>query len=380
MVKTKNLIKFNDFTKEVKSYNQELERAIKRVLSSGWFILGKEVESFEEEFSSFLGSKYCIGVGNGLEALQISLMVLGIGVGDEVITTPLSAVATTLAILAVGATPVFVDTTSQGLIDADLIPEAITKRTKAILPVHLFGQSVDLAKIKNICKKNKLLLIEDACQAHGSTYQNKQLGTFGDLGCFSFYPTKNLGAFGDGGAIVTDNPNLAKLCREIRDYGQKGKYIHERYGLNSRLDEIQAAILRVKLKYLDKNNQIRRIIAQTYIENLNNISGIEILNTGLIKDNNYHLFVIKTKKRDMLQKYLLKCGIQTLIHYPIVIPKQPFLKDKYHIRNLDVARGLVKEILSLPCYPQLDKKEIIYISQKIVDFKALGEYNSASSI
>lgn len=368
MVKINKSVKFNDFAKEVISYKKELNAAIERVLKSGWFILGNEVWSFEEEFKNYLGSKHCIGVGNGLEALQISLMALGIGKGDEIITTPISAVATTLAILAVGATPIFIDTDLQGLIDADLIPKAITKKTKAILPVHLYGQAVDLDKIGNICKKYGLLLIEDACQAHGSTYHDKKLGTFGELGCFSFYPTKNLGALGDGGAIITDNAKLDKICREIRDYGQISKYKHGRYGLNSRLDEIQAAILRVKLKFLDKNNEIRRIIAQTYIENLSNVPEIEVVDSGLIADNNYHLFVIKSKKRDALQKFLQKSGIPTLIHYPITIPNQPFFKKTMSNQHFKNSEEFVKQILSLPCHPQITPAQVIFISQKIKKF------------
>lgn len=368
MVKINKQIKFNDFTEEVKSHKKELGTAIGRVLNSGWFILGKEVESFEEEFRDYMGSKYCIGVGNGLEALQISLMALGIGNGDEVITTPISAVATALAILAVGAKPVFVDTNSQGLIDADLIHKVITEKTKAILPVHLYGQAVDLNKIMHICKKYKLFLIEDACQAHGSTYHDKKLGTFGRLGCFSFYPTKNLGAFGDGGAIVTDNDTLANICKEIRDYGQVSRYKHRRYGLNSRLDEIQAAILREKLKFLDKGNEIRRILAKKYIENLIEIPEIDIVDSGLITDNNYHLFVIKLKKRNDLQKFLRKSGIPTLVHYPITIPNQPFFKKITLNQKFKNSEKFVKQILSLPCHPQMTQAQVVFISQRIKSF------------
>lgn len=368
MEKINKLIKFNDFTGEVISHKKELNAAIERVLKSGWFILGKEVEYFEGEFAYYLGSKYCIGVGNGLEALQISLMALGISKGDEVITTPVSAAATTLAILAVGATPIFVDTDPQGLIDADLIPKAITKKTKAILPVHLYGQAVNLNEITHICKKYNLFLIEDACQAHGSTYHGKKLGTFGELGCFSFYPTKNLGAFGDGGAIVTDNAKLAKICREIRDYGQMSRYKHKRYGLNSRLDEIHAAILREKLKYLDRDNEIRRLLAKKYIENLNEIPEINIVNSGLVTDNNYHLFVIKSKKRNALQNFLQESGIPTLIHYPITIPNQPFFKKTTASQKFKNSEAFVKQILSLPCHPRMTLTQVVLISQKIKEF------------
>lgn len=338
------------------------------VLSSGNFILGEEVENFEKNFAKYLGVKYCIGMGNGLEAIQISLMSLEIGKGDEVITTSISAAATTLAILAVGAKPVFVDTTSDGLINPELIPEAITKRTKAILPVHLYGNPVDLNKIQKICHKHKLFLIEDAAQAHGSAYNGKKLGTFGDLGCFSFYPTKNLAALGDGGAIVTNSKKLAKICREIRDYGQNKKYLHVRFGLNSRLDELQAAILDLRLKRLDKENQSRKNIAERYIKNLSQIKQIEIIKSNNLSRPNYHLFVIKIKKRDYLKKFLQKFGIETLIHFPKIIPDQPFLKKEYDKTSLPVARDFVKTCLSLPCHPKMSFSNTNYVSSKIIAF------------
>lgn len=361
-------VKFNDFTGEITERQSEFQSAIKRVLESGWFILGKEVLDFEEKFAKYLGVTHCIGVANGLEALQISLMALGIGEGDEVITTPISAVATTLAIMGVGAKPVFVDTDEKGLIDIDLMEKAVTKKAKAILPVHLYGNAVDLTKIKTICKKYGLCLVEDACQAHGSEYMGKRLGSFGVINCFSFYPTKNLGAFGDGGAIVTNNNKLAKICREIRDYGQVKRYEHIRYGLNSRLDELQAAILKVKLKHLNEDNQKRRILANRYIENLSGLNSIKIIKPANIEDGNFHLFVIKTKKRDALQKFLKEHGVQTLIHYPKTIPDQPFLKNKYDKEKLPNARDFVKKTMSLPCNPQTTLEQVDYISRKIKDF------------
>lgn len=344
-----------------------LNKAFNRVLSSGWFILGKEVESFEKSFANYLGIKYCIGVGNGLEAIQISLMALEIGKGDEVITTPLSAAATTLAILATGAKPVFVDTTDDGLINIGLIAQAITKKTKAIIPVHLYGNPVDLEALQSICKKHNLLLIEDAAQAHGSSYKGKKLGTFGDINCFSFYPTKNLGALGDGGAIVTNDKKLAEICATIRDYGQNGKYNHVRFGLNSRLDEIQAAILSVKLTYLDRDNEKRRKLAKRYIKNLSNIPNLKIIAADQNVTPNFHLFVIRTNKRNALQKFLKKFNILALIYYPKILPDQPFLKE-YRSADLPAARNFVKTCLSLPIHPQLTLEEVDFISSKIVEF------------
>lgn len=347
---------------------RELLQGLIETLASGDFILGPQVNKFENNFAKYLGAKYCIGVGNGLEAIQISLMALEIGVDDEVITTPVSAVATTLAILAVGAKPVFVDTDMNGLIDTDLISHAMTKKTKAILPVHLYGNPVNVDKIQTICKENNLFIIEDAAQAHGTTFNNKKLGTFGDFGCFSFYPTKNLGAFGDGGAIVTDNKKLALICREIRDYGQQKKYLHKRYGLNSRLDEIQAAFLNTKLGYLEKENAKRRILAKRYFKCLSNIPDIEMVKPQNIDDANFHIFVIKTKKRNQLKKYLAENGIQTLIHYPVIIPNQPFFKKKYGETYLPSATDFVKTCLSLPLNPNLTFKEVDFICSKIVKF------------
>lgn len=344
---------------------KEYAKAIDRVLSSGWFILGKEVERFEEAFAKYLRIKHCIGVANGLEAIQISLLALAIGPGDEVITTPLSAVATTLAILAVGAKPVFVDTNEKGLIDPINISQAVTKRTKAILPVHLYGQACDIRTIKKTCRKHNLFLIEDAAQAHGTTINGKKVGTFGELGCFSFYPTKNLGAFGDGGAIVTNSKKLARICREIRDYGQSQRYHHIRYGLNSRLSELQAAILTEKLTFLEKDNERRRKRAMQYIKCLCALP-IEIVSDS--KESNSHLFVIRVKLRKRLQAFLLKHGIQTDIHYPRLIPEQPFLKTTYNTTVLKTAKRLTKEILSLPCNPFLTPAQVTYICKTIRSF------------
>lgn len=352
-----------DFKKQAKLYSADYLKAFKKVLAVGWYILGEEVRNFEKEFAAFLGSKHCVGVANGLEALQISLMALKIGTEDEVITTPISAVATTLAILAVGAKPVFVDTNEQGLINADLIEKAVTKKTKAILPVHLYGQACNLEKLLKLCKKYKLFLIEDACQAHGSTLQTKKLGTFGIMNCFSFYPTKNLGAFGDGGAIITDNSKLAQIAREIRDYGQKSKYLHSRFGLNSRLDELQAALLRVNLKHLDQENKKRVRLAKRYVKNLS--GKLQMILPDDLETINHHQFAIRVKNRNQVQENFKKAGVQTLVHYPLTIPDQPFLKKEFGNVDIPEARKFVKETLSLPIHPYLNIKQIDYICSKL---------------
>lgn len=362
----KKNIPFNDFKSEAKEFGSIYQKTFKKVLDSGWYILGEEVKLFEKEFSHYLNSKYVVGVANGLDALQISLMVLEIGPGDEVITTPLSAVATTLAVLAVGATPVFVDLKPDGQIDENLIEAKITRKTKAILPVHLYGNFCQIDEIKKIAKKHHLYLIEDAAQAHGSTYKGKLAGTFGDLGCFSFYPTKNLGAFGDGGAITTNNKKLATLARSIRDYGQSKKYLHTCYGLNSRLDEFHAAFLRKKLKNLNKANRKRIYNSNIYLQAFKDNSKINLILPIKNSLSNYHQFVVKVENRNRIQEQLKNLGISTLIHYPILIPHQPFIKEKYKNIKLTQAEKFVNSILSLPCGPYLKSKQVKFIAKSIL--------------
>jgi dTDP-4-amino-4,6-dideoxygalactose transaminase len=361
-------IKYLDFPAEMELRGLKYLAAVERVFNSGMYVLSTEVTNFESKFAKYLGVRYCIGVANGLEAIQISLMALGIGREDEVITTPVSAVATTLAILAVGATPVFADVNENGQIDVGLVEKLITNKTKAVLPVHLYGQPMNVVELKKICQKHKLFLIEDAAQAHGTTFQSKNVGTFGDVACYSFYPTKNLGAIGDGGAITTNDAKLAKICAEIRDYGQESKYVHTRYGLNSRLDELQAAILTEKLKYLDIDNKKRREVAKRYIKNLKGIKEVKIILPKNVEDSNFHLFVIRTKKRDELKEYLAKNGIPSLMHYPIAIPDQPMFGGKYRDIKIDTARIFVSEILSIPCHPYLSPEDVEYVSNKLIGF------------
>ncbi len=364
----KKQIKYLDFPTDFKVRGKLYVSAIRRVLSSGTYVLGTEVESFEKEFAKYLSVKYCVGVANGLEAIQIALMSKEIGAGDEVITTPISAVATTLAIIAVGAKPVFADITPMGQIDPIQIEKLINKKTKAILPVDLYGQPSDMMAMQKIADKHDFYLIEDACQAHGSSFKGKKLGSFGDVGAFSFYPTKNIGAVGDGGALVTNNKDLAESFRQIRDYGQSSKYVHERYGLNSRLDELQAAIIQIKLKYLDRDNSGRLEVAKRYVKNLKDVDEIEMVLPEKLTDSNFHLFVIKTNRRDELQKYLKVNGVPSLIHYPVTIPDQPLFKEEYKKINIPIAREFVCKILSLPCHQYLESKEVDYISDKIKAF------------
>jgi len=361
------MILFNDFKRQYFHLKKEIDSAIKEVLESGWYILGEKVKKFEEEFANYLGIKYCVGVGNGFEALQIALMALGIKEGDKIITTSHSAVATTLAIKTVRAIPVFVDIDAYYHLDPDKIEEKITLQTKAILPVHLYGQPVAIEKIKKIAGKYHLYLIEDAAQAHGAEYKGKKIGTFGEVGCFSFYPTKNLGAFGDAGAIVTDNKKLYEKCKMIRNYGQKNRYEHKLCGINSRLDEIQAAILSVQLKHLDEYNQKRNGVAKLYFRFLRDIEKIKLPKIRENGKHSYYLFVIEAEKREQLSKFLEENNIPTLIHYPIPIHKQECFPEFNNLK-LPVLEEKVSGILSLPIHPFLTDRDVGYISRKIREF------------
>lgn len=351
------------------SHKKEIDAAIARTLESGWYILGEGVKAFEMEFASYIGTKYAIGTGSGTEALHIALKALGIGQGDEVITASHTAVATVAAIELAGAIPVFVDIERDIFtIDTSKIEQVITKKTKAIIPVHLYGQPATLNPIIEIADKYNLRVIEDCAQAHGATYRGEKVGTFGDIACFSFYPTKNLGAIGDGGAIITNHSELAKNAKLLREYGWAERYVSHTQGWNSRLDELQASILRVKLKYLDEDNRLRQKIASTYNESLKD--------TGLIlpiKRENvehvYHLYVVRSKQRDKLKDFLKSKGIISLIHYPVPIHLQPAFR-KYFSENqyLTETEKTVKAILSLPIYPELFEEDMIKVINAIKEF------------
>ncbi len=358
------MILMNDFKKEYKFLQKQIDKAVRKCFESGWYILGREVEEFEREFAKYIGTQYCIGVANGLEALQISLMALDIGKGDEVITVSNTAVATSLAISNVGAKPVFIDVDDYYLIDVKKIEEKITPRAKAIMPVHLFGQTANMNSLKEIARKYNLKIIEDACQAHGALRNRKKAGSFGDLGCFSFYPTKNLGGYGDGGAITTNSKKLYEKCQMLRNYGQKTRYLHKLKGLNSRLDEIQAAILRVKLRYLDLFVNKRNKIAEIYHQDLLGIKEIRLPKTMPGNRHSFHLYVIEAQKRDDLMSYLEGKGVKTLIHYPIPIHKQDcYLEyNKLKVKNTELFS---KSILSLPIHPLLKKKDVKIICNLI---------------
>lgn len=347
----------------------ELKQAYNRVMASGWYVQGNELSSFETEFARYCQSQHCIGVGNGLDALHLILKAYDIGVGDEVIVPTNTFIATWLAVTYCGATPVPVEPDEYTYnLDPQLIEAAITRRTRAIMVVHLYGQPAAMDEIKSIAKKYNLKVIEDAAQAHGALYKGKKVGSLGDAAAFSFYPAKNIGAIGDGGAVTTNDAMLADKIRLLRNYGSKEKYQHEVAGFNSRLDELQAAFLREKLKKLDEWNAKRQQIAQAYLSALKNIPiGLPlVLGDGV---SAWHLFVVRTKDRDRLRKHLQAVGIETAIHYP----KAPHLQKAYHSLGFTkgafpIAEAMQEEILSLPFYPQMDKTQVDLVVDGIYSF------------
>jgi len=358
-------VPFLDLKAQYHTIKDEVNEAILSVVESCAYAKGPAVKDFQKNFAEYCGAKYAVGVANGTDALYLALRAVGIRPGDEVITTPDTFIATTEAITQSGAKIVFVDINPKTYnIDVSKIEEKITSKTKAIIPVHLFGQPADMEQILSIARKHNLKVIEDAAQAHGAFYNGKRVGTFGDVACFSFYPGKNLGAYGDGGAVVTNNQEIATQVEKIADHGSLKKYIHEIEGVNSRLDSIQAAVLNIKLKYLDQWNESRRKNAYIYNEMLKNVDGVttpdELENTKPV----YHLYVIQVKNRDGLQQKLTEAGIASGIHYPYPLhltPAYEYLGLKKG--SFPVAEKCADQFLSLPMYPELTELQI----QKVYD-------------
>lgn len=360
------MVLFNDFVSEYQSIKSEIDQAIERVLQRGWFILGEELDAFESELAEYLGASYCAGVASGTDALTLSLMALDIGAGDEVITTNFTAFPTIVGIVNAGATPVVVDCQlADGLIDPQAIESQITINTKAIIPVHLYGQCCDMDPIHQIANAHGLKVVEDCAQACGAEYEGKKAGNMSHCASFSFYPTKNLGAYGDGGAIVTNDENLYQKIIALRNYGQSSKYFHDTRGVNSRLDEIQAAILRVKLRYLDEWNEKRIAISEIYNTKLENVDLVE----KRFGKHVYHLYVIRSPKREQLQAYLRDNHIQTLIHYPVSVSKQKAYRGKSS-QSLKNSERLADEVLSLPMHPWMKPDEIEKVVDAILRFQA----------
>ena len=360
----------NNFKIEQKRLKEDMSIAFNRVLESGWYVLGPEVQTFEKKWAEHCGVKYCIAVGNGLDALVIGMLAIGIGKGDEVVTTPMTAFATVLAIIRCGAIPVLADIDPQtAIIDTNSIERCLSKNTKAIMIVHLYGQVCNIDTIINICNKNNIHFIEDCAQAHLSKYNGKIVGGFGSFGGWSFYPTKNLGAIGDAGAITTNNKLFAEKASSLRNYGQTKKYHHPNIGINSRMDELQAALLLVRLKYLDEWTQKRQKIASYYYKNINN-NKVTLLRSPNMEENHvFHLFVIMSEQRKKLQKYLERNGISTLIHYPIPIHKQKScLNIKTDPNGLINSERHATNCLSIPCYPNLQENDVQHIIDSINRF------------
>lgn len=365
-----NSIPFGELKRQYLDIKDQVDKAVTLVFNSGRFILGKNVEQFENEFAKYSGVKYGIGVGSGTEALHLALLAIDIKPGDEVITVPNTAVPTVCAIVLAQAKPIFVDINPETYcLDVNLLEKKITPKTKAIIPVHLYGHPVDMIPLSDLAVKYNIRVIEDACQAHGAKYNGKKVGSFGDAGCFSFYPSKNLGAYGDAGIVLTNNPEIEEKIRLLRNYGQEKRYYHVSRGINSRLDELQAAVLRVKLKYLDQWNNARRKRANLYIKLLSNNDSIILPREESYAVHVYHLFVIRVLERDRLREWLFKKGIETEIHYPIPIHLQlaySYLGMKED--SFPIAEKYAKEIVSLPIYPELKESEIQYIAKSINEF------------
>lgn len=359
-------VPFLDLKAQYRSIKQEVDPAIQEVIDSCAFALGPAVERFEKAFAQYCGSTHCIAVGNGTSAIELILMAHGIGRGDEVITVANSFFASAEAISLVGAIPVLVDCREDdALIDTTKIEAMITKNTKAILPVHLYGQCADMDAVKAIAQKHKLLVIEDACQAHGSGFKDARAGSLADAAAFSFYPGKNLGAYGEGGGITTDDDDIAKKIRMLRDHGMAEKYKHAVVGRNERLDGIQGAVLDVKLKHLESWNTARRAHAKLYRELLTNIPNITLFEAHADRISNYHLFVVRVQNRDALQQKLKDKGIQTGIHYPIPIHMQEAYAGVWKKGDFPVAEALAPELLSLPMFAELTEEHIREVSSAL---------------
>ena len=347
----------NRLDRGFQQYQQEIEEAALNVLRSGWYILGPEVDNFEKEFAEYVGAKYCVGLANGLDALCLAFRALGIGVGDEVIVQGNTYIASVMGITINGATPVFVEPNRFYNIDAEKIEEKITEKTKAILVVHLYGQASDMKPIMELCHKYKLRMVEDCAQSHGACAGKQMTGTFGDVGCFSFYPSKNLGAFGDAGAIVTNNEDIAKDIKMYRNYGSEKRYYNKVVGVNSRLDELQAAMLRVKLKYMNQLIEERCKIAEKYNREIKN-EKINLPNVDVNGTHVWHQYVIRTKERDKLIAYLEEQGIGTIIHYPV----PPHLAEAYNYLgmqkgDLPITETYADTVLSIPMYNGMKEEE-----------------------
>lgn len=362
------MIKFLDLKAINEHYRIEMEASIKRVLDSGWYLLGKEIESFEKEFSEYCGVKHAIGCANGLDALKLIIQAYGFGSGDEIIAPANTYIASLISISANGATPVLVEPDiNTYLIDPEKIEDAITSRTKAIMVVHLYGRAAGMTRIWEIARRYNLKVIEDSAQAHGAMYNGRRVGNLGDASGFSFYPGKNLGCLGDGGAVTTNDDELAEKIRALRNYGSDVKYHFPYRGTNSRLDEIQAALLRVKLPHLDDDNAIRRRIAERYCSGIKNPNIVLPSLPDDAMQNVWHVFPVQVRNRAEFQQYLSDNGIQTVIHYPIPPHRQPAYVE-WHGLTLPITEKIHEEIISLPISPVMTEDEVDRVVDVVNDY------------
>lgn len=366
---TMKKIPFNILAPAFEAHAAEYEEAALRVLRSGWYVLGAEVESFEREFAAYLGASHCVGLNSGLDALVLAVRALGIGPGDEVIVQANTYIATVLAITACGAAPVFVEPDEYHGLDTARAEAAVTPRTKAILPVHLYGQPCGMEELLDIAERRGLAVIEDCAQSHGAMWRGRKTGTLGTVGCFSFFPTKNLGAFGDAGALVTEDGALADRVRTLRNYGSKEKYVNEIEGVNSRLDELQAALLRVRLRFLDAINAERAAIAARYGEL---IRSPFVVKPRLRPEGThiFHLYVVECDHRDRLQEHLSARGIGTQIHYPIPPHRSgAYARLGYGRGSFPEAERLAERVLSLPLYSGMNEDDILSVCDAVNSFR-----------
>lgn len=369
-------VPYLDLKAQYRSIKSEIDAAVSRVLESSQFVLGNEVAAFEEEFAKYCSAAECVALNSGTSALHLALLAAGVGSGDEVITVPFTFVASVAAILYTGAWPVLIDIDPHSFnINPAAIEAAITPQTKAVMPVHLYGQIADMDPILDIARRHGLIVIEDAAQAHGAKYKNRPAGTLGDIGCFSFYPTKNLGAYGEGGAITTNNQDYAKKIRMLRDWGQDSKYHHVLRGFNHRMEGLQGAILRVKLRHLEQWTKARRVTAATYNQKLSDC-GLELPREMPWAQHVYHVYSLRTPERDSFRAALQTEGIQTAIHYAIPVHLQPaYAELGYRKGSLPASEAAANEVVALPIYPELTQSQIDLVCQavrKVAGIKALA--------
>jgi dTDP-4-amino-4,6-dideoxygalactose transaminase len=364
------IVPFVDLKAQYQTIASQVDEAMRRVVADADFVLGRDVEMLEREFADFCGAEYAVGLDSGTSALELALRAHGIGEGSEVITVSHTFIATVASISYTGARPVLVDVDRDTYnIDIGKIEEAITHRTRAVVPVHLYGQSADMDPLLAIARKHNLIVIEDACQAHGARYKGKRVGALGDAGCFSFYPGKNLGAYGDAGMVVTNNKETAERIRLLRNYGQPQKYQHVIMGYNRRLDSLQAAVLRVKLQHLDHWNESRQRAARLYVELLEDAEGIRTPYIEEESSHAYHLYVVQHSRRDRLMEYLREQGVATGVHYPTPVHLQPCYED-LGVRSgaLPVTEALASRVISLPMFAEITAEQIVYVCEHIRRF------------